>query len=53
MEESKTKPEDGQPKNSPETDGSLSPEKLNKVAGGRTIVRAGGDPCEGGEFTQR
>jgi len=31
------------------TDGSLSPEELGAVAGGR-IVRRGGDPCEGGEI---
>jgi len=42
----KTKPEDAKPKSLPEDEGTLSPEDLAKVSGGRTNT---GDPCEGGE----
>jgi hypothetical protein len=47
MADTKTKPEDEQPKNSSQTEESLPTEKLDKVSGGRR----GGDPCEGGEVT--
>jgi len=41
----KTKPEDEQPKSLPEDEGTLSPEELAEVSGGRP-----NDPCEGGEI---
>jgi hypothetical protein len=45
----KTKPEDVQPKSLPEDEGTLSPEELGKVSGGRP-GKLTGDPCEGGEI---
>ena len=48
------KPEEQKPKVSPEPKAPqepLSSENMDKVVGGRAIVREG-DPCEGGEFTR-
>jgi len=48
-----SKLEEQKPKISPETDRPLSPEKLDEVSGGRTIIVRNGDPCDGSEVTVR
>ena len=48
MADPKTTSEELKPKHSPEAEGELSTEELNKVSGG--VKRVSSDPCEGGEF---
>ena len=50
MEDKKIKPEQ-KLKNTPEAD-EISPEKLDKVAGGAVRKVTGGDPCDGSELTK-
>jgi hypothetical protein len=45
MEPTKNKVQENEPESLPEQDGALSPDQLDKIAGGRTS-----DPCEGGQF---